>query len=333
MGIVYANSSGLIDNMWKVTDTTLRAIMNDSEKGKTKFDEFVSAVYNEDKSKKYAEKTAAMTEFGNMPIVEEGEVAPNDSLQEDYSSLIVHQKISLSFSCTDVSIEDAEDKTNFKKAKNFVKSHKRSRAEIAHLALTSEGTTYSYEGKTVTRKTGDGLGLFSTAHSSMLDGVSTQSNVFTNAFGSDAVMLYTLANKGKNFLNASGHVQAYDFDTIIIPADCPAMQDLISRIIGSNQIVGSGYNDINTQKNKWKLVVDPLWNTYGLSNPYILMSSEANEDLDGSMFYDRRPLTVRTSQNIHSGNLEYNGSARVGVGFNNWRHLIMGGATAGSTIS
>lgn len=330
--LTYAKSSGLIDGTWKITDTTLRAVMQDTDNEKNNDDKIVEALYNVDTSKKYAEKQSGMTEFGDMPILDEGEVAATDTIIEDYPNLIAHKTISLSFSCTKESEEDGDPKASVLKSKNFIRSYKRSRAEIATRALVTEGATFVYGGKTLPKTTGDGLGLFATAHKSLVAGVATQSNVFTTAFGADATSLYKLASIGKNFKNASGKVQGYDFDTIIIPSDCPAMQDLIERIINSSQIVGSAYNDVNTQMGKWKLVVDHRWATDGASNPYILMSSEANKELQASMFFDRIPLDVASDVNIHSRNLEFNGRARVGVGFFNWRHVIMGGASAGSTL-
>ena len=53
------------------------------------------------------------------------------------------------------------------------------------------------------------------------------------------------------FLNDSGIVQGYTFDTIIIPGNVPELEDLIKRIIRSDLIVGSNNNDVNTQKGLW----------------------------------------------------------------------------------
>jgi hypothetical protein len=57
--------------------------------------------------------------------------------------------------------------------------------------------------------------------------VAAQANVFTNAFGTDSVMLNKLANVGRNFRNASGIVMGYTFDTIIIPGNTPELEDTI----------------------------------------------------------------------------------------------------------
>ena len=160
-----------------------------------------------------------------------------------------------------------------------------------------------------------------------------QSNVFTNAFGNDATMLGRLANIGRNFKNDSGIVQGYTFDTIIIPGNCYALEDLIKRIIRSDLIVGSSNNDANTQKGLWNLIVLPTWQAAEGKNPYIIMSSAANKELRGTVLFDRTKLDVRNWVDNSTRNLIWNGRARMSCGFNNWRHVIMGGADAGTTLS
>ena len=67
--------------------------------------------------------------------------------------------------------------------------------------------------------------------------------------------------------------------------------------------------------------------------PYILMSSQANKELRGSMFHDRVPPDIANQVDIHTRNLEWNGYGRMSAGFNDWRHVILGGASAGTTLS
>ena len=63
------------------------------------------------------------------------------------------------------------------------------------------------------------------------------------------------------------------------------------------------------------------------------MSSKANQDLNGSLFYDRIPLTIKQDVDVHSHNLITSGRCRFSAGFGDWRHVIMGGATAGTTLT
>lgn len=332
-GIIFAKNSGAIDNTWKDTDKVIRSWIMDADTEKNNDDELVKALYNVKKSDSFGEKIGGLTEFGNFEPVVEGGKAIQDSLEDGFDKLIQHTQFMKSFVCTAEAKED--NKLDMMKiaAQNFVRSYKRSRAQFASDALVTEGSSFIYGGKTFDKTTGDGKGLFATDHLGKKVGVANQSNVFTDALGNNATNLYKLANIGRNFKNSSGNVMGYTFDTIVIPGDAPEEEDLIKRIIHSEQIVGSANNDINTQKNGWKLVVNHRWQKGNVQKtPYILMSSEANRELMGSLFYDRIPLTMTDWVDEGTANLNWMGRARMSAGFGAWQAFILGGAQAGSNL-
>lgn len=332
MAIIFSKNSGLNDDFWKVEAQVLQSVMQDVDSEKNNYDKFVSDTFNEKTSKKYAEKAGSMTSLGNFAIVGEGEAAPMDDMQEGFSKLIVHSTFMKGFSCTREMKDDGDIDIMKTAAANFVRSYKRTRAQLASDALTTEAASFTFSGKALDKTTGDGKALFATDHPGKKAGVPVQSNVFTNAFGNDATMLNRLANIGRNYKNQSGVVMGYTFDTIIIPSNCYKLEDLIKRIIGSDLIVGSSNNDVNTQKGLWNLIVDPMWQVES-GEPYILMSSEANKEMTGSVFYDRVPLDVKNQVDFDTRNLEWNGYGRMSAGFRDWRHIILGGASAGTTLS
>ena len=332
MALIFSKNSGLNDDFWKVEAQVLQSVMQDIDTEKNQYDKFVSDTFNEKTSKKYAEKTGSMTSLGNFSIVGEGEAAPKDDMQEGFTKLIVHSTFMKGFSCTREMKDDGDIDVMKTAAANFVRSYKRTRAQLASDALTTEAASFTFSGKALDKTTGDGKALFATDHPGKKAGVPVQSNVFTNAFGTDTKMLQRLQNIGRNYMNQSGIVMGYTFDTIIIPSNCPDLEDTIKRIIRSDLIVGSSNNDVNTQKGLWNLIVDPMWQVES-GEPYILMSSEANKEMTGSVFYDRVPLDVKNWVDNDTRNLEWNGYGRMSAGFNDWRHLILGGASAGTTLS
>lgn len=333
MAIIFSKNSGLNDDFWKVEAQVLQAVMSDTDKEQNGYDDFVNKVFNVKTSKKYAEKIGSITSLGNFDIVSEGEKAPLDDIQEGFSKLIVHSAFSKSFVCSREMKDDGDIDIMKTMAHEFVNAYKRTRAQLASDALSTEASSFLFGKKKLDRTTGDGKALFAADHPGVRAGVKAQSNVFTNAFGSDATMLNKLANIGKNFLNQSGNVTGFVFDTIIIPSNTPDLADIIKRIIRSELIVGSSNNDINTQKGVWNLVEDPMWQVEGNAQPYIIMSSKGNKAARGNMFYDRVPLDVQNQVDMHSRNLEWNGYGRMSAGFNDWRHIIMGGAATGTTLS
>ena len=333
MAVTFSKHGGLNDEAWKVIDTELSMVIQDTDTEKNKDDELVKALYNVKTSKKFGEKQGSMTEFGNFVEVSEGDNAIQDDVQMGFSKLIEHTQFIKGFTCTREAKDDGDIDMMKIAAANFVRAYKRSRAQFASDCLTTEGSTFIYGGKTYDKTTGDGKGLFATDHPGKKTGVATQSNVFTNAFGENATMLYTLANKGRNFKNQSGNVMGYTFDTIVIPGNAPALEDLIKRILHSEQIVGSANNDINTQKDGWKLIVDHRWENTQTKVPYILMSSEALRELNAGVFYDRVPLDVANEVDINSRNLKWSGYTRFSAGFYDWRAFILGGAQVGTNLT
>ena len=332
MAVTFSKHGGLNDEAWKVIDTELSMVIQDTDTEKNKDDELVKSLFNVKTSKKFGEKQGSMTEFGNFVEVSEGDNAIQDDIQMGFSKLIEHVQFLKGFTCTREAKDDGNIDMMKQAAANFVRAYKRSRAQFASDCLTSEGATFLYGGKSYDKTTGDGKGLFATDHPGKRTGVGAQSNVFTDAFGTDATVLYKLANIGRNFKNQSGNVMGYTFDTIVIPGNTPELEDLIKRIIHSSQIVGSDYNDINTQKGIWKLIVDHRWTAAANTAPYIIMSSEANKELNAGVFYDRVALDVANEVDINSRNLKWSGYARWSAGFYDWRAFILGGAQSGSSL-
>lgn len=334
MAIVVSKNSNLNDNLWNEWSDQLIAVMQDTDTEKNDADAFVNAVFNVKDSKKFGEKATALTEFADFEIVAEGGKAAQDDIQEGFAKLIEHKAFMKKFVLTAEMAEDSAVDMMKAKARNFVNSYKRSRAQYASNALTSQAATFSFGTATgLDSTTGDGKALFATDHPGKKEGVATQSNVFTNAFGTTSAMLNRLANIGRNFKNSSGIAMGYTFDTIIIPSNCPALEDTVKKIIRTDLMVGSELNDINTQKGLWKLVVDPFWQVANGSEPYILMSSQANKEMLGNLFFDRIPLTMKDDIDIDTHNYIWSGRARFSAGFSNWAHVILGGASEGTTLT
>lgn len=332
MAVVFSKNSGINDDLWKVNGQIIKSRIMDTDTEKNKDDDLVNALFNVKTSDSYAEKQGGVTEMGDFEIVNEGDAAVLDDVQAGYSKLIVHQQFMKMFVCTAEMNEDGDIDGMTLKAANMVRAYKRTRAQFASDALTTEGATFTKSGKSIDKTTGDGLALFSTAHKGIGKYTTTQSNVFTNAFGTNTDILNKLANIGRNFKNDSGHVMGYTFDTIIIPSNVPALEEAVQSIISSELKVGTDYNDINTQKGKWKYVVDHRWEAASGTAPYILMSSEAQKEQNAGVFYDRIPLTVANWIDEPTQNLCWTGRGRFSAGFNTWHAFILGGATTGVSL-
>jgi hypothetical protein len=267
----------------------------------------------------------------------DGASAPKDDIQSGPTMTLEHTTFKKQFRITREANEDGEIDFMKAKAANMIKSYKRTRAGLASALLganagASVKTSVTFGGLSFSCKAADGKPIFATDHPGILNGVASQSNIFTNAFGNDSTMLARLANIGANFQNGSGNYMGYTYDTIIVPANCGRLIDLCKKIIVSEQVVGSNYNDKNIEKGNWKLIVDPSWHVT-TGEPYILMSSEANQELIGNKFYDRIALDVTAHVDQDTDDMIWNGYARFSAGFASWQHILMGGAGHGTTLS
>ena len=64
---------------------------------------------------------------------------------------------------------------------------------------------------------------------------------------------------------------------------------------------------------------DDLIQTY----PIIVMSSEANKNLAGNMFFNRVPLSIKNWEDSHTRNWIWNGYCRFGIGFGTYKHIAL----------
>lgn len=322
------------DALWNEWSKLLEAAIYDADTNKVKYDELVKALANVDTSSMYAEKAQTFGDLGDYTVKTEGANAAEDDFEQGYAKLIQHITFSKSVIVSRELRDDNRRQEAMQKVINLVQSYKRTRAKFMTSALTlSVGSTTSmtFGGATIDISGADTLALFNSAHPLKRVTGATQCNHFSNAFGSNAAVLNELSNKMRNFKNDRGEVMGYTADTIIIPGNAPVLEETVKRIIGSEGEVGSNNNDINTQRGKWKLIVDELWTPTKAQttdpDPYIVMSSEANKELLGTRFYDRTPLDVATEIKTESRNKVYNGYGRMSCGFTNWRHVILGGST------
>ena len=356
MAVIVRNN--INSDMWNEWATILNAAIYDSDAQKNQYDDLVNALANVQSSKRWGEKSTTIGGLGDYMTKEEGADAAYDYFAEGYSKFIEHITFAKSVSISKEMVDDNQLAEMKNKAVNLVQSYKRTRAKLLSEAITkSVGSTKTMDfgGKSNIDIGGaDNLALFNTGHTlknspralastlpvggitpDVLPGVGvieTQSNLFSNAFGTDATTLNKLSNVMRNFKDDGGEVLGLEADTVVVPGNRPALEDMVKRIIGSDGEVGSNKNDINTQRGKWKLVVDYLW-TPATGDPYIIMSSSANKTLLGTRLYDRTVLDVENEVKTESRNLVYNGFARIGVGFTNWRHVLMGGVTGGTNLS
>lgn len=325
----YSASSGKNDPMFGKFEHPIKMLIenesNQCEKNKTILD----LLFNVEKSSRYAETVMGESDFDTFQAKGEGQGAENDSVEKTYDKTIEHIEFAKEFTITRKMADDSKFGmgTNMKnKPRKFVRSYYKTRVKLAAQALIN-GTkkTMVFNKAKVDLTVGDGLPLFHNAHpysSSKMKG-KVQSNYFWGDISSSPeafeMALGIAANKLRNFKDENGETMGYTADILIIPCNRPRLEMMAKKVIGSERTTGSANNDINTQYGNWTLVVLDGWECE--RDEFMVMSSEANENLAANMFYNRVKLDIRNGIDDHTRNMYWNGYCRFGVGFTTWKHI------------
>ena len=339
MSIIYSQSSGLHNAAIGRLETPIKMVIEHESDHQKKRGGICDWLFNVERSSRFGETIVGQNEFSVFSAAEEGAAAEGDGVEETYRKFIEHIQFMKEFTITAKMMEDANYGVAAdarRRAENFTRAYYKTMHKICEYALAngtkSEGT---FAKATLDLTAPDGLPLFSSSHKW---GGTTQSgtqsnyfygNIFTSA-GAFEEALGALASKIRNMKDENGEVLGYTADTIILPGNRPVAERIVKKVCGSEGALGNGYNDINIQYGNWNIVVMPDWQT--TDDRVMIMSSEANRNLGGNMFFNRVPLTVSNWVDNHTGNYLWCGRCRFGVGFGTYKHILLAvGASAAVT--
>ena len=288
-------------------------------------------LFNVQKSNNFGETVVGMDEFNTFDAVEEGNGAPNDEMGERYKKFIEHIQFMKEFTITANMMEDSKTGVAAearRRAENFVRAYYKTRNKICALALANgTATTMDFGGKNdIDLKTSDGNPLFykHTITSRRGKSANNYNYYWGSALGSASEVeaaLGKIAVALRNMKDENGDPLGYTADTIILPGNRGAAESFVKKALGTDAATGSGNNDINIQYGNWNLVILPEWQS--TDDRMIVMSSEANKNLAGNMFFNRIPLTVSAWVDKHTGNYIWNGRCRFGLGFATYKHAML----------
>nr|DAX39222.1 MAG TPA: Major capsid protein [Caudoviricetes sp.] len=333
MPIVYSKLSGKNDAMYGKFEHPIKALIQNESNALEKKKSILDVLYNVEKSNRYAETVMGQSDFDVFQSVKEGQGAENDSVESTFKKTIEHIAFMKEFTITKEMVDDAKFGmgSNMKsKPQGFVRAYYKTRTKIAAWALANGTKTQDkFGGKTlVDLAVADGKPLFHNGHTYSLDKFKgkTQSNYFYSGSlcASTAEFeksLGILANKMRNFKDENGESLDYVPDILILPCNRPELEQIAKKVVGSERTTNTDFNDINTQYGNWTIVILPGWET--TDDRFMLMSSDANKQLLGSMFYNRVNLDIRNYIDEHTRNFVWNGYCRFGIGFTTWKHMLL----------
>lgn len=310
--------------------TPLKMIIEDESDAMENEKGACDLLFNVETSDNFAETVVGMDTFDTFDAVKEGEAAPADTVSERFKKYIEHIQYMKEFSVTRVMAEDAKtgiSSNDKRKAQAFTRAYYKTRNTLAARALAN-GTVASMTAgnEVVDLKAPDGNPLFY-KHTLTSKKGATANNYnyyWGSCLGSAAEVqdaLGRLAVAIRNMKSENGDPLGFVADTIILPGNRGVAEGFVKAALGSQQVTGSGNNDINIQYGNWNLIILPEWQA--TDDRMIVMSSAANKQLAGNMFFNRIPLTVDPWIDHHTATYKFTGRCRFGLGFASYKHAIL----------
>lgn len=336
--IKYSESSGFANSAIGKLETPIKMVIQHQSDLLTARGGICDWLFNVEKSGRFGETIITQNEFDVFTATEEGAGAENDTVGETCSKFIEHIQFMKEFTVTAEMMEDSQYGVGAdakRRAENFTRAYYKTKHKLCEYALANATRAKGMFAKAEVDLTApDGLPLFASNHKwgGAMGKSGTQSNLFwgdvfssgssrtasTSAF---EVALYELACKIRNMKDENGEVLGYTADTIVLPGNRPHAEQIAKKVCGSEGTLGSGNNDINIHYGNWNIIILPNWQT--TDDRLLVMSSEANRNLSGNMFFNRVPLTISNWVDHHTGNYVWNGRCRFGVGFGSYKHILM----------
>lgn len=343
--VVYGQMGGTRDPLFGKFEHKIKAfIENESnicEQEKTILD----TLYNVETSNSYSEAYTGESGFDTFMSMDEGQSVENDSVVKTFDKVFTHHQFGKSFAVTRQMADDAKfgmGSAMSNKPKAFARAFYKTRVKAAEMALAhATESSMIFNRARFDLTTADGQPLFSTNHPYANPKYKTKQS---NAFNSNKVetsgkydtavfmeALELISGKVRNFRDENGDPMGYVPDTIILPCNRAGFEQTAKKACGSERVVGSGNNDINTQYGNWNIVVLNGWES--ADDRFMVMSSAANVQLSGNMFFNRVNLEVRSWVDNNTFNYMWSGYARFGLGFNAWKHMALCVCDGGSNYT
>ena len=330
-GIIYSKNSGHNNVALGKIDTPVKMLLESEAEKYERETPFIKKVFIHEKSNNFGETIAASSSLGVFTAMNEGARAENDSISETYKKFIQHVTFGKEFTVTQEMVEDAKNNIASelgRRARAFISAYYMTRDKLGAQALINgTSTTMTFAKAKIDLSVYDGKPLFHKAHTFTTPEMAkkNQSNRYWTDLSTPENIQSALAATScvqRNMLDENGETIEYLSDVILIPGDCPVFEHQLKAVCGTERVAGSANNDINTQYGNWGIVVVPGWRTGGAPK-MMVMSSVANRNLAGNLFFNRVPLTINSWQDQHTWDFIYAGRCRFSVGFGSYKHIIL----------
>jgi hypothetical protein len=257
-------------------------------------------IFETESSERSFEEETKLSGFSAAPVKNEGSAIAYDNAQEAFTSRYNHETIALGFSLTEEAVEDnlyASLSSRYTKALARAMAYTK---QTKAAAVLNNGFSSSYLG-------GDGVELFSTVHPLVSGGVNA--NEPSTAADLNETSLEAAIIQIAGWTDERGLLIAAKPRKLILP---PALMFVATRLLETEQRVGTADNDINAIKNNGSI-------PGGYSINHFLTDTDAwfltTDVPNGLKHFTRAALKNSMDGDFDTGNVRYKARERYSFGW------------------
>jgi phage major head subunit gpT-like protein len=278
------------------------------------FQEQHKEIYQMENSDRSFEEEQKLSGFGAAPIKFEGANIAYDQGQEAWTARYNHETIAMGFAVTEEAIEDnlyASVSARYTKALARAMAYTK-QVKAAYILNQGFSGSVTY---------GDGKRLFATDHP-LVSGGTNSNRLSVGADLNETSLEAALIQLSSTWTDERGLLIAAQAKKLIIP---PALQFVATRLLETENRVGTADNDINAIKSNGAVPGGYTVNNYLTdTNAWFLTTSVP----DGLKHFTRVKLATGSDVDFDSGNTRYKARERYSFGVSD--HLGIFGSPGGS---
>jgi len=257
-------------------------------------------IYEIESSERSFEEETKLSGFAAAAVKSEGSAIQYEAGQEAWTARYNHETIALGFSLTEEAVEDnLYDSLSARYTKALARAMAYTK-QVKAAAVLNNGFNSAYTG-------GDGVGLFSSAHP-LVSG-STNSNIPSTPADLNETSLEAAVIQIAQWTDERGLLIAAKPKKLIVP---PPLQFVATRLLETEQRVGTTDNDINALKNNGSIPEGYTVNNFLTdTNAWFLTTDVPN----GLKHFVRQSLVTSSDSDFDTGNMRYKARERYSFGW------------------
>ena len=257
-------------------------------------------IYDIESSERSFEEETKLSGFAAAAVKPEGSAIQYDNAQEAWTARYNHETIAVGFSLTQEAIEDnLYDSLSARYTKALARAMSYTK-QVKAAAVLNNGFSAGVTG-------GDGQALFSSAHPLVSGG--TNANQPTTAADLNETSLEAAVIQIAGWTDERGLLLAAKPKKLVLP---PALQFVATRLLKTENRVGTADNDINAIKSNGVIPGGYTVNHFLTdSNAWMLTTDVPN----GLKMFVRAPISNDMQGDFETGNVRYRSRERYSFGY------------------